>query len=511
MMNSKYVEISSLIQVLGCIYNKPKLFEQDEKYKFNTNDFYDDFHKIVFSAMYNLWQLGAKEITIPAIQDYLASRPKVDAIFKANKGDEFLLRAAENANINTFDYYYNRMKKMSLLRGYEDLGMDLSWIYDADNLFDSKKKQEQEEWLDNSSLVDIYNKINEKIDKIKETYIEEVEDQSHQIGDGIDELLDSFQQTPAYGYPLYGDYINTVTRGARLGKFYLRSAPTGVGKTRSMIADCCYIGCEQMYDLKTNKWITTGVGQNCLFIATEQDLSECQTMCLAFLAGVDEEHILTNEYFTGEWERIQKAKQLLKNSKIQFECMPDFTMQLIETTIKKHIRENGVQYVWFDYIHSSASILMEVGGSKGIKGLREDNVLFLMSSKLKDIAVQYGVFVMSSTQLNAAYQESETPDQNLLRGSKAIADRLDMGMIMLDATKDDIEKISPFCRQNGLNIPNVKLSVYKCRQGRWKSIYLWMIADKSCCRYDICFCTDWAYQIQEIKNLKIKVEQPSAF
>jgi replicative DNA helicase len=92
-------------------------------------------------------------------------------------------------------------------------------------------------------------------------------------------------------------------------------------------------------------------------------------MCLAFLAGVDEEHILTGEYFTGEWERIEKAKQLLKNSKIHFECMPDFTMQSIETVVKKHIRENNVQYVWFDYIHSSASILLEVGGNKGIKGL----------------------------------------------------------------------------------------------------------------------------------------------
>ena len=51
---------------------------------------------------------------------------------------------------------------MSLLRAYETMGMDLSWIYDTNNLFDSKKKQEQEEWLDNSSLVDIYTRINEK-------------------------------------------------------------------------------------------------------------------------------------------------------------------------------------------------------------------------------------------------------------------------------------------------------------------------------------------------------------
>ena len=511
MNNSRYIEISSLIQVIGCLYNKPKLFEQNDKYKFNVEDFYDDFHKVVFSSIYNLWQLGAKEITIPAIADYLSKKPKIESIFKVNKGEEFILRASEIANLNTFDYYYNRMKKMSLLRAYDNLGLDVSWVYDPDNLFNSQKKQEQEEWLDNASLLDIFDKINEKIDKIKEQYIDEVENQGSQIGDGIDDLLESFKETPALGYPLYGDFINTVTRGARLGKFYLNSASTGTGKTRSMIAHCCYIGCEQLYDVKSGKWITTGVGQGCLYIATEQDLQECQSMCIAFISGVDEEHILKSEYYAGEWERVQKAAQLLKNSKIYFECMPDFTLQTIETTIKRHIREDNTQYIFFDYIHSSASILTEVGGSKGIKGLREDNVLFLMSSKLKDIAVQYGVFIMSSTQLNAAYQDSETPDQNLLRGSKAIADRLDIGMIMLEVTKEDREKLTPFCNQNKIPVPNIKISIYKNRQGRWKGIYLWVSADRGICRFDPIFASDWGYQIIELENLKIKVQQPSAF
>lgn len=59
--------------------------------------------------------------------------------------------------------------------------------------------------------------------------------------------------------------------------------------------------------------------------------------------------------------------------------------------------------------------------SGGVK-LREDNVLFMLSNKLKDICNQYGVFVMSATQLSGDYKDSETPDQNLLRGAKSIAD-----------------------------------------------------------------------------------------
>ena len=511
MKSNKYAEIPNLVQVIGCIFKNPKLLERDDKYKFNEQDFYDEFHQLVFGCMYNLWQLGAKEITLPAIEDYLTQRPKALAIYKTNKGPEFILKAAEMANVNTFDYYYNRMKKMSLLRAYEEMGMDLTWLYNPDEVMDMKRKQAQEDWLDNATLADIYNKINDKIDSIKLQYVENVTDGGCQIGEGIDELIDSFAETPAVGYPLYDIYTSTTARGARLGKFYLRSAATNVGKTRAMVGDACFIGCSQMWSLKENKWVTTGACQSVLFIATEQTLDEIQISAVACISGVEEDHIVMHEYYTGEWERIVKAKQLLKQSKIQFICMPDFSMDDVENMIKKHIRENQVEYVFFDYIHSSAKILTEIGGKSGVKNLREDNILFLLASKLKDIAVQYGVFILSSTQLNADYQTSETPDQNLLRGSKAIADRIDWGGIMLETTKEDREKVEAFCKKNSLPVPNVKMSIYKNRANKWKGIYLWMSTQTGICRFETLFVTDWACNIIEMPLLKISVEEASAF
>lgn len=46
----------------------------------------------------------------------------------------------------------------------------------------------------------------------------------------------------------------------------------------------------------------------------------------------------------------------------------------------------------------------------------------MLSNKLKDICNQYGIFIMSATQLSGDYDHAEIPDQNLLRGAKAIAD-----------------------------------------------------------------------------------------
>lgn len=511
-MTSKYIDIASLTNVIGNVFSNPKLLEAEDKYFFSEEDFVDEFHKIVFGAIFNLHQLGVTEITLNAIEDYLGSRPKKKAVFDSQKGNEYLLKCADSSSISTFDYYYNRMKKMTLLRAYQEIaGMDLSWLYDPDNLFEPKKKQEQEEWLDSHSLVEIANVIDDKIIEIKAKCIDNSLIRGTPAGEGIEELLESLKETPEIGYPLYGKYVNTVTRGARLKKFYLSSAATGVGKSRRIAADVCYIGCFQMFDLQTNKWISIGESQPVMYIATEQDLSEIQTMMISFISGVDEQHILDGEYYAGEWERCQKAAQIIKQSPIYFESLPDFSLKDIENTIIRAIREHDVKYCFLDYIHTSMKILEEITQRSGGVRLREDNVLFMMSIRLKDICNQYGVFIKSATQLNASYQESETPDQNLLRGAKSIADKIDYGEIMLEVTQKDREALEPIVKKLGIEMPNVKISVYKNRRGRWKGIYLWCHANRSICRFDPAFVTKWTYELVEMEDLRIKIRDASAF
>ena len=296
--------------------------------------------------MYQLHYNGAQSISINNLLDYLSSKPKQMALFEVNKGAEFLIRASQIANPTTFKYYYDRMKKMTLLRAYDNFGMDMSFLYDPDNILDIKKKELQEEWLDNASLQDIANTIDEKILTIRQTYAESNEcSQSFEAGDGIEELILRFEQAPDVGVPLYGNYINTVTRGARLGKFYLRSAPTGVGKTRSMIADVCNIACDRIYDEQFG-WIKNGHCFPSLFIGTEQDKDEIQTMMLAFLSNVNEEHILQGKYEPGERERVFEAAQVLKNSPLTVEVLPEFNLQDVENVIKRKIREKNIQYVF---------------------------------------------------------------------------------------------------------------------------------------------------------------------
>ena len=150
-------------------------------------------------------------------------------------------------------------------------------------------------------------------------------------------------------------------------------------------------------------------------------------------------------------------------------------------------------------------ILSEVTSKTGIKGLREDNVLFMISIKLKDLCNEYGVFIMTATQLNADYVTAQQYDQNLLRGAKSIADKIDVGMIMLQTSQEDKEKLKTILNKGGFPEPGIKISIYKNRRGRYKDILLWCKANRATCRIEPMFATDYQYSLIEMPDLKIAI------
>lgn len=509
-MKSKYVDSAAIIQVIGNIFNDPSLLELTDKFKITADDFPEDFHKIVFGSIYNISKNNSA-VSLNSVLDYLAGRPKYEAIFKQNNGVQYIQEVSKVADFDTFGYYYARLKKMTLLRGYESVGCEklIQELYDPNNFLDSKKKQEQEDWLDNSTLEDIATEIDNKIESVKMSYVSEVKGRSYQAAEGIIDLIEDLEENPEMGLPLYGRLINTVTRGARLKKLYLRSAGTGVGKTRALVADACYLACDTIYDEKFG-WVSNGIKAPTLFIATEQDLGEIQTLMLAFLSNVNEEHILNGQYLEGERARVIKAAGILKESPIWVETIPDFSLQDIEDKIKYHIREHDVSYIFYDYLHSSLKILSEITKQTSGMKLREDNILFMLSARLKDICNQYGVFIETATQLSGDFKNAETPDQSLLRGAKSIADKIDYGALLMNVTNDDLIGLEPLTSTGKFKIPDLKISVYKNRRGRYKGVYLWCQADLGTCRINPMYVTKYNYEMESIEDIRITIENEKA-
>ena len=228
-MKSKYQDTAAVLQVIGSVLCCPNLLEEEGTYFYNEADFTEDLHKVIFGAVNNMYQQGSRKIDIPSIEDYLDGRPSSKAVYQANNGAKWIADVKEIADVTEFDYNYLRMKKMTLMRSYEDIGMDLTWLYDPD-ILDPGEREKQKNKFDRLSLVELADIIDTRIMDVRSMCVDNTTDGSVAIGDNIFEFLGSLQEQPEMGAPLYGPYINTVTRGARLGKFYLRSAASGVGK-----------------------------------------------------------------------------------------------------------------------------------------------------------------------------------------------------------------------------------------------------------------------------------------
>lgn len=506
-MASKYVDKISSLQVLGCLYKNPSLCES---YNVTSGDFTDALHRIIFSCIVSLEAQGMKSIDPIDIENHLLVRPAFHKIFNDNKGHSFLDQIREHSDINKFDYYFNRLRKFSVLRALDNCGVNVSWFYDTD-LINVSDAQAQEDRLDNTSIEEMSKLVNERVESITSQYVNDTLSESKRAGDGLLDLIEGFRQAPEVGVPLYGPLINTITRGARLKKFYLRSAPTGVGKTRMMVADAVNFASDQIYDEYSLSWKANGTKENSLFITTELEADEVQTMALAFLSNVSEEKILNGDYDNDEeWERVKKAVSVLQESPLWIEHMPDFSLKDIEYVIRKNVKENDVKYVAFDYIHSSLKILEEVSQRTNGMKLREDNILFMLAIKIKDLCNELGIFVISATQLNSDWEDRATSNQNVLRGAKAIADKIDLGMISLPTTQQDQEALQSFISQSCLPMPNMVHHIYKNRRGKFKSVKLWCSADLSTCRVKPLFLTDDNYNVIQIEDIEIIVENQPA-
>lgn len=783
MKNNAYLDKRSIMQVLGCLKNNPNLLTRTDKYEFNEDDFAEDFYVLIFGILQNLKAQGLKKIDLLDIDNYLSTRPGAKKLYEDNKGAEYVSEISKISDISKLDYYYQKLKKMTLLRMYAEYGVDISWLYNP-NTLDIQLKQKQEDWLDSVNRQAIVTAVNKKFKEIESKYLNSMGNDKVAAGQSIFELIEDLKTTPEVGIPMFGPLINTITRGARLKKFYIRSAPTGVGKaipnntliptpqgmrlvgdikqgdfvfgqdgkptkilqvhpqkeekeiwemtfadgrkakscsehlweyrydshrtkeyrvediqtlynrilklknglknadgrgyrfhirlnepvqyeekqfgvdpyvmglalgdgsfrydktnkafvfssndeemvqsiaeslncnfkknsdhnfgyvfkpknnlkknlwveeifeqypelwnlkskdkfipeiymqgsveqrlsllqglldtdgsidekgrvsftttspqlrdqvillanslgmtgtygidkrgekyttgecynvniqakkeikpkmfrvkrkqniaikyasstkreeyknhlaiidiqptkektemtcftvdnedslflmndyivthnTRMMIADACNFACAEIYDIYEQEWVPNGTPEPSLYITTEQELDEIQTMMLAFVSGVDEDRILNGRYLAGEEERVKYAAGVIKRSPLWIEEMPDFSLDDVENKIRSHVIDGNVKYVLFDYIHTSLKIMEEISRKTGGIRLREDQILYMLAIRLKDIANELGVFVLSSTQLNADWEESKNGNQNLLRGAKAIAD-----------------------------------------------------------------------------------------
>ena len=113
----------------------------------------------------------------------------------------------------------------------------------------------------------------------------------------------------------------------------------------------------------------------------------------------------------------------------------------------------------------------------------------MMSTALKDLAVELDVAVFTSTQVNAkADDNKEIKNESSIAGSRAIINKADNGCIMSRPTKEEIDLLKPFIDRFGT--PNLVTDIYKIRSGRWTQLRIWSYVSLGTLRKEDLFVTD---------------------
>lgn len=474
--------------IIGSLLNDPGLCNE-ESYLLTHTDFYNRRNQIIFSVIFNMAAKGAEKITPQDVDSYLMRFPEQYKIYNDNSGIHALIAISEvgRPDIKIYESHHSRVKKFAILRDFEASGISVKQFYDPDALFNSKINEE----FESLSTDDIVSKIKEKINTVEDKHVSKKKATMQDASDGILELLQQFKTTPEIGEFLDGEIYNYAVRGARYGKFYLNSAASGHGKTRLMVGHASSLAFPKLDD-KGNV-ITKSKFHKVLFVATEQEPSEIQTLLLANISGVNEGHILLGTFTNEEEKRLHKAAKIMERYKGNFviEWIPDPSIGVVRTKIVKHIYKENIDFIFYDYIFSSPALLGEFRDLR----IREDVVLMMLSNTLKEIAVEHQVFIMSSTQLNSEWQKQTIRNANMIRGSKAVVDKIDVGTISIKIDQEELQAVAEFTGSHSM-MPNMVTDVYKNRRGELTEIKIFRHFDYGTCRITDLFMTDSYYQLR---------------
>lgn len=499
------IDRHTVIQVLGSLMNHPDLLNETDRYNLEPTDFPKTLDRYGFSAIYNLYVDGAEKIRAIDILSLLEENAIAKNLIEKENGIAFFQDCEVNSDEGTFNFYYNRLKKLNLLREIQKTGRNTDDIYCENPLNDDYDKINER--FQAMSVNDIVNVLKGEVATFENKYSYNNLVEESTAADDIDELIKDLKDTPEVGYQLQGDIFNTVCRGARRGKLYLRSAQSSAGKSRQAVGDACYIAYPIRYDTRKREWVSTGSCEKVLYIMTEQDSEEIKTMILSYLTGYNEEIFLYGTYGEKEMPRIQVAVEIMKKFKdnLLFARIPDPCSSVVKNLFRKYSIQFGVNVFFYDYIFSSPAMLNEYRDL----GLQEHVCLRLFTTALKNLAIELNAFIMTSTQTNSEDDpKGGFRDYRNLEGSKSIRNLVDLGCIMARTTDEELQEVSKFIDSFGVK-PNIVTDVYKNRRGRWTNIRIWSYYDYGTCRKTDLFITSASmreriddFTIMEFKNVE---------
>lgn len=495
--------------LIGALMRNPTALLQTEKYQIETSDFETPVYRYIYYAIYDMVQKGACEsITVPEIENWLGENSRGRAIYESNAARQPLVDALEHTDgiANNVENAYNNFKRENVIRDLKKSGFDTSEFYmDTDN-GNSDKRQEVNDKFNTLSPADILETVDNKVLQLKGKYLKGDSLESQSIYDNIEEMIFGLEESPEIGLPLQGNLFNHIISGALLGKFYLRSAASGVGKTRLAFGDAAYMAFPIRYNWDRQEWEQVGYNQKVLFIITEQDIDEVQKMAIAYLSDINESVFKRGQTNQKQKEVIRQAIEVLKcyQDNLQIVRVPNPSISQVKQIVREEVISKDIQYVFYDYIFESPALYNEFQGYN----LRTDQILFSFSDALKTLAVELDIFIMSSTQVNAKGDDNrDIRGASALAGSRAIINKADMGSIMARPTKEELQVLSSITNHIEIE-PNIVTDIFKLRGGQHTQVRIWSCMDLGTLKRQDLFVTNSRLEAVDIgyENMGFYIE-----
>lgn len=246
--------------------------------------------------------------------------------------------------------------------------------------------------------------------------------------------------------------------------------------TRSAVADACQMAYPIRYDQQSCRWVQDGHNEKVMLIITEQQANEIKPMILAYLTGFNQDRIEKISLMTKqEKEIVMKAARVMEHYEDNFYIVrfPEPTIQGIKNLVRMNVLAHDISYVFYDYIFINPGLLREFKHSK----LRNDEVLLMFSTALKDLAVELDVFIATSTQTSSsADNNTNIRNEGSIAGARAIVNKADIGCVMARPTVEELKGIQSATDHLGLE-PNLVTDLYKNRNGRYTNVRIWSYFD----------------------------------
>lgn len=478
--------------LIGCLMLQPSLLTIPQ-YPLCKNDFSPSrLHQILYLCIQRLAKEGVQEVTEIEVENVVKNKPDMFEILQDNNYLDFIYTSKDLAKVENYEYFYNTIRKYSLLRDLKSAGYDIKPFYD-----EYGNEEEQRLKLEKTNLVEILNKVESIGLALRSKYdVKYVRDEMW-AGEDTQSLIDEFKINPAFGAFLNSPFLTQLFMGWNRGHLIMNSSPSGGMKTRTAVADLCGVSVSEKWDETAQDFLLNPNYQAPgLFIHTELNTrKEMSPIFLACVSGVDEKKIKQGRMTDEEEKRVLKAGEILNQDKILIADMADFTAKSIERKIKECVEGYGMEYMVFDYVQLQSALATEYRENTSVQA-REDLVLKSLITELKRMAEDYNIGILTMSQLNGNEKTMEFPDESCLSGAKSLKQKLDAGCITLPVKdrRKEFKRVEPFIakREFNMRLPNLVSYVYKSRFGEYadQKIKVWRYFDGSTMRNRDFFCTD---------------------